>query len=60
MYGAIAGSIAEAFFGIPDELKLEGNKRLGEDMLTIIRRFYNVSPGTFTTDTKCVTGDVSD
>ena len=40
--GAIAGSIAEAFFGIPDELIEECNKRLEPDMLDVIYRFYDV------------------
>ncbi len=40
--GAIAGSIAEAFFGIPDELIDECNKRLEPDMLDVIYRFYDV------------------
>ena len=38
--GAIAGSIAEAFFGIPEVLIEECNKRLEPDMLEVINRFY--------------------
>ena len=38
--GAIAGSIAEAFFGIPVVLIEECNKRLEPDMLEVINRFY--------------------
>ena len=34
----IAGSIAEAYFGIPDEIILEGRKRMPEDFLNIIKR----------------------
>ncbi|MBO4413846.1 MAG: ADP-ribosylglycohydrolase family protein, partial [Clostridia bacterium] len=37
--GAIAGSIAEAFFGIPDYLKTECEKRLDPDMISVLRRF---------------------
>lgn len=37
--GAIAGSIAEAFYGIPDELIWECRKRLPSDMLDVIDRF---------------------
>lgn len=40
--GAIAGSIAEAFFGIPENLIEECNKRLEPDMLKVINRFYEV------------------
>lgn len=36
---AIAGSIAEGFFGIPNELKLECQKRLPDDLLMVLRRF---------------------
>ncbi len=35
----IAGSIAEAFYGIPDELLAQCRKRLPEDILTILDRF---------------------
>lgn len=37
--GAIAGSIAEASFGIPAELMIQCRKRLPPDMLTILDRF---------------------
>ena len=36
----IAGSIAEAYYGIPDELVAECRKNLPEEMLKIIDRFY--------------------
>ena len=35
----IAGSIAEAFYGVPDELKAECRKRLNPDMLTVLDHF---------------------
>ena len=35
----IAGSIAEAFYGVPDELKAECRNRLPEDMLEVLDRF---------------------
>ena len=35
----IAGSIAEAFYGVPDELKAECRKRLPKDMLAVLDRF---------------------
>ena len=35
----IAGSIAEAFYGAPDELKAECRKRLPEDMIAMLDRF---------------------
>ena len=41
----IAGSIAEAFYGVPDEMKAECRIRLPEDMLEIVDRFENMIPG---------------
>ena len=38
----IAGSIAEAFYGVPDELKAECRKRLPEDILAVLDRFDEV------------------
>ena len=35
----IAGAMAEAFYGIPDEMKEECRKRLPEDMLEVLDRF---------------------
>ncbi len=35
----IAGSIAEAYYGVPEELKAECRKRLGEDMLEVLDCF---------------------
>ena len=35
----IAGSIAEAFYGVPEEMKKECRKRLPEDMLAVLDRF---------------------
>lgn len=37
--GAITGSIAEAFYGVPDDLIAECRKRLPEEMLYVIDRF---------------------
>ncbi len=37
----IAGSIAEAFYGVPDELKAEGRRRLPQDMVDVLDRFEN-------------------
>ena len=38
----IAGSIAEAFYGVPEELKAECCKRLPEDLLEVLRRFDEI------------------
>lgn len=38
----IAGSIAEAFYGVPEELKAECRKRLPEDLLEVLRRFDEI------------------
>jgi len=35
----IAGSIAEAFYGVPEELKAECRKRLPENLLDVLQRF---------------------
>lgn len=35
----IAGSIAEAFYGVPDELKAECEKRIPADMLAVLKDF---------------------
>ena len=40
----IAGSMAEAFYGIPSEMIKECRKRLPEDMLSVIDRFDVKSP----------------
>lgn len=37
--GCIAGSIAEAFYGVPEELKRECEARITADMLAALRRF---------------------
>lgn len=36
---AITGSIAEGYFGVPEELKAECRKRIPEDMLTVLDRW---------------------
>ena len=38
----IAGSIAEAFYGVPSELKEECRKRISEDMAAVLDRFISV------------------
>ena len=38
----IAGSLAEAFYGVPEELKKECRKRLPADMLEVLDRFEQV------------------
>ena len=35
----IAGSIAEAFYGVPEELKAECRKRLPQDLLEVLQQF---------------------
>ena len=42
--GCIAGSMAEALFGVPAELMEECRARLPEDMLEVLRRFDGVRP----------------
>ena len=37
---AIAGSIAEAFYGVPDDLKTACRSRLTPDILEVVDRFY--------------------
>lgn len=36
---AIAGSIAEGFYGVPNDLKIECRRRLTDDLLEILNRF---------------------
>lgn len=36
----IAGGIAEAFYGVPDEISAEGYKRLNTDMREVLGKFY--------------------
>ena len=38
----IAGSMAEAYYGIPDEIRDECRKRLPEDMLAVVDRFEDI------------------
>ncbi len=40
----IAGSMAEAFYGVPENLKEECRKRLPEDMLEVLQRFDDQRP----------------
>lgn len=42
---AIAGAMGEAFFGMPDELKTEAKKRVGEDMAEVMARFDDTKSG---------------
>lgn len=37
----IAGSIAEAFYGVPEEMQAECRNRLSEDMIEVLDRFEN-------------------
>lgn len=37
--GCIAGAVAEAYFGVPASLRAEGERRLPEEMLALLRRF---------------------
>ncbi|MEE0776483.1 MAG: ADP-ribosylglycohydrolase family protein [Bacillota bacterium] len=39
--GAIAGSLAEAYYGIPEDLKHEGMRRLDERILSVYQDFLN-------------------
>ena len=38
----IAGNMAEAFYGVPEELKQECRKRLTADILEVLDRFDKV------------------
>lgn len=38
----IAGGIAEAFYGIPDDIAAEGKKRLERDMISALEKFDNL------------------
>ena len=40
----IAGSMAEAFYGVPDELKEECKKRLTDEMVEVVERFEGRMP----------------
>ena len=39
---AITGSIAEAFYGVPEELRQESRKRLTPELAEILRRWESV------------------
>ena len=39
----IAGSMAEAFYGVPEELKEECRKRLTDEMVEVVERFEKIS-----------------
>ena len=41
----IAGGMAEAFYGVPEEMTEEGRKRLPEDMLAVLDRFNGIRKG---------------
>jgi len=43
---AIAGGVAEALFGIPDELSQGGLARLPEDMKRVVAEMYRVAEKT--------------
>ena len=38
---AIAGSIAEGYYGVPDALKIQCRSRLPQPFLTVLDRFDN-------------------
>ncbi len=38
----IAGSMAEAYYGVPEELKAECRLRLSEDLMEVLERFENI------------------
>ena len=39
MYGAILGDMAEAFYGVPEEMKKECRSRLTPEMMKVLDRF---------------------
>ena len=41
----ISGSIAEAFYGVPEWMKEECRKRLPEDILEVLEKFENARAG---------------
>ena len=41
---AIAGAVAEAYFGIPEYLKREGKRRMAKPMLKVLERFRRHAP----------------
>ena len=41
----IAGGIAEAFYGVPEEIAAEGKRRLPKDMLEVVERFEEFRNG---------------
>jgi ADP-ribosylglycohydrolase len=42
MIGAIAGDIAEAFYGgVPDDIGREARRRLTPDLLAVVDNFYS-------------------
>ena len=48
--GCIAGSMAEAMYGVPEELKQEVRNRLPEDLLSILIKFDNRDNEEFTVE----------
>lgn len=38
-FGAIAGAIAEGFYGVPDEIWAEAEKYLDENLRDLVRQF---------------------
>lgn len=42
---AIAGSMAEAFYGVPQHLKEECRKRLSEDIISILDEYEELIAG---------------
>ena len=40
MKGAITGSIAEAYYGVPEEIWQEARSRLSDELAEIVDEFY--------------------
>ena len=56
----ITGSIAEAFWGVPEDLKTECRKRLPDDMLDVLDRFDHVGRKQGETNRKLTEDDFND
>lgn len=37
--GAIAGAMGEAYYGVPEELRIECRQRIPKEMLAVLKRF---------------------
>lgn len=62
----IAGSIAEAFYGVPDEMRAECRNRLQADMIEVVDRYETMAAGAiepfhkFLPDRRLTTEDLED